>query len=243
LPLDRLLKLVTPQPDLGFTPPPDELAPGIWSIARRARLLGLTLPTRSTVLAIGSGELAVISPPFDACPALEKLGRVTALIASNPFHHLYAKPFAARHPGARLYIAPGLRERMPGFDDASVLGADASPPWRRELDFALIGPSRGISELVFFHRASASLLLTDLAFNLQGIERGIERLLWRLSGAPAGFGPSRNARRLLLRDRASYAAALRTIASWPFERIVVAHGDPVLHDARATFERAFAAYL
>jgi hypothetical protein len=96
---------------------------------------------------------------------------------------------------------------------------------------------------VFFHPASATLLLTDLATNLAGFPRLYDRIFWRLSGMASGLGPPRNSRRPFLRDADRAREALRAILRWPFERIVVAHGEIVERDARAAFETAFAGYL
>ena len=241
--LDRLLRPVAPRPDLGFTPAPRELASGIWAIDRRLRVAGAILPTRSTVVEIGFGSLAVISPPADPCSDLDLLGTVAAVIAPNSFHYLFAKRFAAQHPSARLFVAPGLCERVPSLTDAFELTPDAGPPWAQELEFAVLGPSRGISEVFFLHHASQTLILTDVAFNLVDLARRYDRLAWRAFGVPPHFGPSRNARKLLLQDRTNARELLRTVAQWPFERIVVAHGDLVDSNAREAFETAFSAYL
>jgi hypothetical protein len=107
----------------------------------------------------------------------------------------------------------------------------------------VIGPYRGISEVVFFHPASATLVLTDLATNLVGFRRLYDRIFWRLSGMSTGLGPPRNSRRLFLRDADRARERLRAILRWPFERIVVAHGEIVERDARAQFGSAFAKYL
>jgi hypothetical protein len=41
------------------------------------------------------------------------------------------------------------------------------------------------------------------------------------------------------RDRAAARAALEWIVAWDFERIVVAHGDLIEHDAKAVARRAW----
>lgn len=94
--LERFLRFVTPQPDLGFTPPPSEIEPGIWSIDRRARQVAL--PARSTAVDLGAGRLLLISPPADPCPELARLGSVSAIVAPNSFHYLHAAAWLQRHP-------------------------------------------------------------------------------------------------------------------------------------------------
>lgn len=40
-------------------------------------------------------------------------------------------------------------------------------------------------------------------------------------------------------DRARVRACLERILAWDFERVVVAHGDVITHDAKATVARAW----
>jgi hypothetical protein len=241
--LDRLLRLVQPKPDLRFIPPPRAIGPQIWAIDRRALLAGVTLPTRSTVVDVGQGRLVLVSPPADACPELDRLGTVVAVVVPNSFHYLYAKEWQSRCPTAELFYAPGLPRRVSGLPPARELTADVVPSWRERLPFVVLGPDRGISEVLFFHPASRTLILTDLASNLVDLPRAYDRIASRLSGQPAGFGPSRNARKLLLRDASRAREALRAVLQWPFERILVAHGTLVERDAADVFRSAFARYL
>ena len=107
----------------------------------------------------------------------------------------------------------------------------------------MLGPVRHVSEVVLLHRPSRTLVLTDLAFHWLRFESPAQRLFWRLSGVPAGFGPSRSVRLTLLADRAVAAPLLARILDWEFHRIVVAHGDPVEANAKDGFRRGFRRYL
>jgi len=240
--LDRLLRPIAPAPDARFTPPPARVAAGLWTIERRVRLAGAALPSRSTVVQVGEGRLLVVSPPADPCPELAAIGAVSAIVAPNSFHHLHAAAWLRRHPEAALYVAPGLPRRVPGLPPAVELTETQATPWRDALPYVLLGPDRGLAEVLFFHRASRTLILTDVASNLVDVPRARDRLAFRLLGMPAGFGPSRNARRLFLRNEAVARAALRAASRWPFERIVVAHGAIVERGARDAFASAFAAW-
>ena len=240
--LDRVLQTVAPRTDPHFQPAPVALGPGIHAIDRRLRMTGAILPTRSLLVEVAPGQLVAISPPADPCPEIATLGKVVAVVAPNSFHYVYAQGFAAQHD-APLLVAPGLPERVPALASAAVLGDGMPPPWPGALDFVMIGPRRRISELIFFHHASQTLILTDLAFNLARFDRAYDRVLWRTFGAPNGFGPSRNAKRLLLADPSLVRPALRAALDWPFERIAVSHGDVVERDAKAIFRDAFAEYL
>lgn len=246
-PIDRLMQLVTPRPVADFAPPPRRLATDLWALDRQLRMPGgPVLPLRTTLIRLRDGSLVVISPPpleEAGGAAIADLGRVRHVVAPNSFHHGYAAALAARHPEADLLVAPGLPARVPTLPPARELGPQPPPAWAGELEIAILGPVRGLSEVVFFHVASGTVVLSDLAFNMTRFRRAVDRIAWRCSGVPRGFGPSRTARLLLLRDRAAAGRCLRQVAQWPMRRIVVAHGEAVEDDARARFMRAFAAYL
>jgi hypothetical protein len=241
--LQQLLRLVVPKPDPSFQPPPRAIGPGIWVVDRRVFLGGARLASRATVVDVGAGGIAIISPPADVTDEIERLGTVEAIVAPNSFHYLHASAWLGRHPNATFFVAPELPRRVAGLPPAIELAADAAPPWREALPFVVLGPDRGVSEVVFFHRASRTLVLTDVASNLVDVERLADRLAFRVSGMPRGFGPTRNSRRLLLRDRTRVRETLRAVMQWPFERIVVAHGAVVERDAADVFVSAFAKYV
>jgi hypothetical protein len=226
--LDRLFRLGRPSVVRDFAPPPAELAPGVWSLERRLRMPGgPRLPARTTLLRLGSGGLLVVSPPPVEAGGLEdldRLGVVEEVLAPNSFHYLNTRGFVARYPRARLRLAPALSQRVPGLPPGDEL-TDARPAsWDGAVEHAILGPLRGLSEVALFHRPSATLVLTDLAFHI-------------------GFGPSRTARWFLLRDRRAAAAFLERVLAWPFRRVVVAHGEPLEAQDAGAFRRAFAPHL
>jgi hypothetical protein len=242
--LDRLLRPVAPRPVESFTPEPHELTRGVWLLDRQLRFPGgPRLPCRSTVVRLGSEALVVLSPPPLPGDALERLGRVEYAVVPNTFHYVYALELLARHPSACLLVAPGVRERVPELGGAGELSSTPPAAWSGELDLAILGPVRGLSEVIFFHRPTGSLILTDLAFHLLHYPRAFDRIVWRAGGIPPGFGPGRTSRALLLGDRAEASRCLGEVVRWPFERIILAHGEVIEHDARARFLRAFDDYL
>jgi len=244
--LDRLMQFVRPRPIRDFAPPPTQVAPDLWTIERRLRMPGgPTLPTRSTVVRLPAGGLLVVSPPpVDAggLEALDALGAVEDVLVPNSFHYLNAADFVARYPGATLRLAPGLHDRIAGLP-GEELTASAPAAWGGAVEHQILGPVRGISEVAVFHRPSATLMLMDLAFNMATFESAFERIAWRLSGVPTSFGPSRTARTFLLNDRRMAADFLERVLAWPFQRVLVAHGEALEDRASEVFRHAFAPFL
>jgi hypothetical protein len=207
---------------------------------------GPRLPSRTTVVRLPSGRLLVVSPPPVEAGGLEHLdalGVVEEVLVPNSFHYVNAPGFLARYPRAILRVAPGLHQRVAGLPAGEEVAASAPASWGAGLEHLVLGPARGVSEIALFHRPSATLVLTDLAFHMVSYGSRVEQAFWRLNGVPAGFGPSRTARMLLLRNRPLAAAFLRRVLGWPFRRVLVAHGDPLEENAAVEFARAFAPHL
>jgi hypothetical protein len=69
---------------------------------------------------------------------IEALGPVRALIAPNLLHHRFLAPCAQAFPQARVFGAPGLREKLESTRIDEVLGEKAPPLWAAELDQLLV---------------------------------------------------------------------------------------------------------
>ena len=98
-----------------------------------------------------------------------------------------------------------------------------------------------MTEFVFFHRASRTLILTDLIENFEPRKLGFfMRLLTRLGGVrdPDGQMP-RDMRLTFRKHRDGLAKAVRQMIDWGPERIVLAHGRWYDRDGTAELERAF----
>ena len=244
--LDRFASAADPSPLDDTIGEPAALAERLWTVDARLAFPGLRLPVRMTVARLDDGGLWIHSPlrPLPRLlAALARLGPVRHIVAPNFVHHLFVNDFAAAHPEARLYLAPGLPERRPELRPGEALTDEAPPAWAGQIDQAVYGPVRGLSEVVFLHRPTRTLILTDLAFHPRSAASLGERLFWRLDGVWKRFGPGRTVRYTLFRDRSEIERIARRIDAWDFDRIVMAHGDVVEHDARATFRRAFAEWL
>jgi hypothetical protein len=214
---------------------------------RRLRLPpGVVMPTNMTIVRLRSGGLALVSPVVidDTTRAqVEQLGRVEALVAPNSFHYVFLAASQRAFPEAKVFLAPGLDQRIAGLPGGTTLADDAPPRWQGDLETLVFGPVQGLSEVVLLHAASRTLILTDLAFHLVRIDAALDRVVWRLSGVPARFGTSRTGRMSLLRDKRAARPYLERIRALDFERVVVGHGEPLETEARREFERAFAHYL
>lgn len=245
--LDRILSASQPEFVSDYVPPPRQVDANLWTIERQLKMPGgLSLPVASTVIRLKSGALLVSSPPC-IDPSIESwlrsLGSVAAIIAPNSFHYMFAAGYCRVFSDAQLFVAPGLSRRVPSLPPAVELSKVAPELWAEEVEQTVFGPVGNFSEVLFFHRPTATLMLMDLAFHLTAFSSTFARIGWRLFGVPSGFGPSRMARLTLLKDKAAAGRYLQPVLAWPFRRILVAHGSALEDDAQAEFRRAFAPYL
>jgi hypothetical protein len=174
---------------------------------------------------------------------LARMGRVAHLVAPNSFHYLYLGQHREAFPDAAVYLCPALQERRPVVGSGTVLGEAPPAAWEGEIDQAVLGPSRGVSEVAMLHRATRTLVVTDLAFNMQSAGNRRERWYWQMSGVWRRFGPTGLVRHVLLRDPAVARTFVTRILGWDFDRILVSHGEVVERDGHATFEKAFARFV
>ena len=203
------------------------LADDVWVTERPQRFFGLPVGARMTVIRLSGGRLLLHSPlPLDAeiRAELDALGRVAYAVAPNRLHHLYAGDVVRAYPDARLWVAPGLPEKRPDLVHAGVLGDEAPVEWRGELEQAFFRGRPYENEVAFFHPATRTLILCDLAFNFGPRNAWPTRVLMSLLRSYGKLGPSK-LDPLLIRDRAAARASLDRILAWDFDRVIVAHGD------------------
>jgi hypothetical protein len=232
---------------------PIAVADGVWVIdgpaIRMSFPLGLTVPfpTRTTIVRLANGTLWVHSP-IRLTPALQDavaaLGPVAHLVSSNFIHYAGIPDWAAAFPTARAWASPGVRERAAAHRIDVRFDADLTdtppPDWAAELDQHVFAGSRVMREVVFFHRASRTLILTDLIENFE-LDKLAPRWRWlvRLSGACHPDGKAPADMRATFTDRAAARASRQRLLDWDPERVILAHGRWYRENGRAEVERAF----
>lgn len=219
----------------------EEIGAGVWTVSAPLSLLGAAFGTRMTVVRLGTDGLALIAPiEIDEALAarLAELGRVDALIAPNAFHHFYFLAAAERYPNAVCFLAEGVEKKLgvrpPGARD---LGPIPDPLWAEALDQTVLGGAPLTNEVIFFHPASKTLVLTDLCFNFDPPPGGWTGLLLRLAGGYGKLAVSR-LMRAGMKDRQQVRATIARICEWDFEKIIVTHGHNILTNGRERFAEA-----
>lgn len=219
-----------------------EFIPGhIWVCRIPLRFFGLQIGTRMTVIRLAGGKLFVHSP-VGLTPALKKeldaLGPVGVVVSPNKLHHLFISDYFDAYPAARIYASPGLPEKRKDLKFRYTLGDQPENEWAAEIDQIIFYGHPMLQEVVFFHRASRTLILADLIMNFDEESAPLTRLAMRVFGMykkptpPADFKATltQKLQALLYVDR---------ILQWDFEGIILAHGRLVQQEGRKVFKEAF----
>jgi len=217
----------------------------IWSVEGPiVSFFGFAYPTRMAVIRLSNGELFVWSPIAlspDLRREIDALGIVRHLVSPNALHHLFLGEWKSAYPQARLYAAPGLRRKRKDLAFDTDLSDAPEAAWAGEIDQVVMRGSPFLTEVVFFHRQSATVVFADLVQNFRpdwfkgwrGAVARVAGIVAPNAGAPADLRTSFVRRRLA-------RAALARILAWPIERVLIAHGDCVKGDGNAFVRRAFA---
>ena len=204
---------------------------------------GFPYPTRMVVVRLSDGDLFVWSPIPLSPPMrreVDKLGPVRHLVAPNLLHHLFLAEWKSAYPEARLYAAPGLRRRRGDLTFDFDLVDTPNPRWAADLDQVLMRGSVAMTEVVFFHYRSRTVIFADLIQNLpNGWFKGWRRTLARIAGIVAPNPGAPWDWRASFISRRAARASLERILRWPIERALIAHGEPVAVNGSAFVREAF----
>ena len=194
--------------------------------------LGAHLPLRMTVLGSEHGLVLVspISIDDQLAEQLAAMGEVSAIVGPNLLHYRFLAAAKARYSNAKLLGAPGLaaKRREICFDAEIARGALG-----HEIESLHIEGADKLSEVIFWHRPSRTLVMTDTIFNV-GDASGMSWLVLKLLSGTLGRLEQSRLIRSLTKDRATAGSSVEAIFDWQIDRIVMAHGAVVESDENGT---------
>ena len=225
------------------------IAPEVWIVdgpTIRFGIMGLSLPfsTRMTIVRLRGRDLFVHSPTAltpELQGAIARLGTPRWLIGPNRLHYWWLPEWKAAYPEAEAYLAPRLPKQARGHlaFEGRAMTETSGYPWDGALE-TLPVCGRFMTEVVFFHPASRTLILTDLVenFEAQRIHARWMRRLTRFAGVQAPHGGMACDMRLTY-PRTPLRRAVEQMLDWRPERVVIAHGRWFEADGAARLRRAF----
>lgn len=216
----------------------EPIVDGVWGVHTSVRLFaGAVLPLRMTVVRTGAG-LALYSPVRPEGGWVEALPEpVTAVVSPNALHHFHFRAAAARFPEARRIGSKRLKTKRPELDmevfevgDDVHLGDDVQVAW--------IDGVPDLSEMVWFHVPTKTLIVADVIFNVHETRGPLTPWLLRGVGAYRKPGQSRLLKSFV-KDRKAFGRSLERILDWPIERVVPCHGRVLNERAQEGLRWAF----
>lgn len=204
---------------------------------------GFKYPTRCAIIRLNDGNLVIWSPvalTTDLKDAIDALGPVKALIAPNSFHHLFFHDWAMVYPEAKCFAAPRLAKKRHDIDFDATLTDAADVIWTGELAQVIVRGNLFTDEVVFFHKASGTVLFTDILQQFDtGWFTGWRGMVARLDLMEGSEPHVPRKFQLAFRDRSAAKASIKTIMGWPANQVLMAHGRPVTKNASGFLKRAF----
>jgi hypothetical protein len=218
-----------------------KIADNMWTVDRPFRFFIANLGVRMTIIKLNSGGLMLHSPVSyedDIRKQLDSMGDVCAIVAPNWMHNLFLCDWINAYPNATYYKPPGMPKIKISPIKEENLGDDAPSAWQGEFEQHMVKGMPQYNEVVFCHKASRTLILTDLAFNIHSASSASEKLFLRLNGAYRRFGPTRIFK-TFIKDRNAFKASIDHILQWDFDSIILSHGEIVCRGGKDQFREAF----
>ncbi len=218
-----------------------ELSSGLWTVFSPSKFLLFHVGTRMTVMRLSNGEVLLYSPVI-INSALKKeidaIGKVTHVVCPNNFHHLYASQAIALYPQANLHGPKALHKKRKDLSFNHILNDTPHPDWEQDIELLTIEGSL-MHETVFYHKPSKVLLTCDIVENFETSEHLLTRIWLKLGGCHGKISwPI--ILRLVYINRKKARTSLQKMLEFPFEKVVIAHGEILEKDAHSLLRTGLA---
>ena len=218
----------------------------IWTFdGIKVKFYGFPFPTRMTIIRLKNNALWIHSPEklnSELEQELSELGEVKYLISPNKLHHLFLPEWIERYPNALNYSAPGLAEKRKDIQFNATLSDKAENTWVNDIAQVVVRGSPVMEEVVFFHKPSSTLIVTDLIENFDPATlSGWQRAIGRMAGIVHPNGKTPIDWRVTFRfgSREKAREALNTMLSWNPTNIIVSHGICVFGNGAEFLNKSF----
>ncbi|OAN11632.1 hypothetical protein A3K86_22210 [Photobacterium jeanii] len=223
----------------------EKLAQDIWIFDGEAvPFLSLPFTTRMTVVRLSDDQLWIHSPikiTEQIQAQLAELGTVRFLIAPNHLHHLFLAEWQAAYPNVQCFGTDEVIKKRDDLTFDASLNDTQVWSWQDEIEQVLFSGSPLMEECVFFHKASQTLIVTDLVENFPNTSFNYwQRLVAKGVGilAPNGKMPL-DWRLSFLFGKAQARQHMSQIFEWQPEVLVMAHGEIITNNAQSFLKRSF----
>lgn len=227
-----------------------EYEPGqIWLKEYPIRYAGCRFNSRMTIIRLNDGSVMLHSPceiSGELKEEIEQIGKVAFIVAPGNFHWLHVESCQKVFTDTETWICPGIERKAPEMHFEWVLGDKPDSRWENELDQVFIRGSRIISEVVFLHRASKTLIVVDVIEYIGPETPGTNWLLkfyWKCLTRMWKKPKPAPEYQMSWKNKRAAKKSFERILSWDFDRIILSHGDIIEKGAKEMARRAWHSIL
>ena len=204
----------------------------LWLLTYPLKRLGADLQRHVSVIRLAAGEIVLhSSAPFtpEDIAEISALGQPRWLVEAMLDHDTFADEGHEAFPDAEYLAPPGFEDKV-AFPTRPILPTPAA--WGDELETLPVAGVPSLEEYLFFHRPSRTLITADLVFNFGYDGPAWTEFLLKLAiGSEHHPGMSRPFKGAI-KDEPAFKASMAQMLAWDFERVIVAHGEPILEGGR-----------
>ena len=209
------------------------------------KLFKVPFTTRMTIVKLDNNKLWIHSPIAfnkELDDKIKELGEIEHIIAPNKYHYSYVLDWYYNYTNAKVWLAKGVSTKLKIDKKENLVSLDniSKTSWSEEICFTPFRGSIAMEEMVFFHKKSSTLILTDL---IESIEVNKLPLLYKLVFK---FGDNKYPKFRTSRDlRSSFIFKKKAkdsyskIESWKPDKIVFSHGKIILENGMEKLKEAF----
>lgn len=223
-----------------------EFAENIWlADGPVVRDTGAYFTTRMTIVKLSNGSIWISSPvpvSFATLSAISELGDVHYLIAATPRHIWRLDTWHTLFPEAELWAShPTFFTLRKG--DLPITGYLSDTPadtWNTDFEQLAFQGNPLLSEVLFFHRKTHTVLLDDIIMRNPVMEgKPFTNLVFKMGGVQGLDGGVTIDMKLTFLNRSLARQSLDRLLSWDFDKLIIAHGPCIESDAKQYVKRAF----
>jgi hypothetical protein len=173
---------------------------------------------------------------------ISELGDVRYLIAATPRHVWRLATWHTLFPEAQLWASrPTLFTLQNGhLPITGYLGDSPVKVWSADFDQLEFKGNPFLSEVLFFHRNSHTVILDDLIQRNPPAQRNaLANAILKLEGAQDPDGVVGLDMKMTFLNRSLARQSLQKLLSWDFDKLIIAHGACFESDAKHYVRRAF----
>ncbi|WP_394173392.1 DUF4336 domain-containing protein [Thalassotalea litorea] len=205
---------------------------------------GTTLQTRMAVVKAENNQLLIYSPIFlnDAIKqSLADIGKVTWIVAPNKIHNQALAEYIEAYPEAKIYAAPGLKERCPDIRVDEVVQGYQPNFLSHDIDMITTAGNCFFTEILLLHKPSKTLIVADY---IENMSKSTTSKLWLFKLFGVREKPMSSPEfRMYTTDAGKAQEVLEVVDSWDFQQIFLCHGELITSNAGGVFNRVSEKFL